>query len=203
MNYDAYIANVDAEFGRLVETLQSQGALENTYIVVTSDHGESFERGFDGHISPLLFEPLTNIPLLIAAPGQQERQDIFSPTSCVDVLPTLLSLANQAVPAWCEGQLLPGLGGNPDSQRSIFSVEAATNPAFAPLKTVSVAMRKGNYKLTYYSGYQDHDIFELYDLEKDPEELVDLYAANPAVASLLKEELLAGLQTADTPYQRK
>jgi hypothetical protein len=202
-NYDAYIANLDAEFGRLVKTLENQGALENAYIVVTSDHGESFERGVDGHTTPLLFEPLTNVPLVITMPGQKERQDIYAPTNCVDVLPTLLSLAGQPVPDWCEGTLLPGLGGTPDMQRSIFTIEAATTPAFAPLKTASIAMRKGNYKLTYYTGYLDHDIFELYDLDADPEELTDLYPAGPAVAKTMKEELLDRLQAANAPYERK
>lgn len=203
MNYDAYIANVDAEFGRLIENLESRGKLENTYILVTSDHGESFERGVDGHITPLLFDPLTNVPLIVAAPRQSARQDIYTPTNCVDILPTLLSIAGQPVPAWCEGICLPGLGGTADSQRSIFTIEAATNPAFAPLKTVSVAVRKDNYKLTHYTGYEQQDIFELYDIEADPEELTDLYPSGLAVAKTLKEELLDRLQTANAPYQKK
>lgn len=202
MNYDAYIANVDAEFGRLLETLASQGALDNTYIIVTSDHGESFERGLDGHITPLLYEPLTNVPLLVAAPGQTARQDIYSPTNCVDILPTLLSLTGQPLPDWCEGTILPGLGGTTDPQRSLFSVEAATNPAFAPLNTVSVALRKDNYKLTFYKGFSQQDFFELYDLATDPEEMTDLFPANPAVAQTLKEELLDRLHESNKPYLR-
>lgn len=203
MNYDAYIANVDAEFGRIIAALESQGQLDNTYVIVTSDHGESFERGLDGHISPLLFEPLTHIPLLVAAPGQTARQDVTTPTSCVDILPTLLALTGQPIPDWCEGAPLPGLGGRPDPQRSLFTVEAAHNPAFAPLNTVSVALRKDNYKLTAYRGYRDADIFELYDLAADPEELTDLFPAAPAIAKPLQTELLDRLQTANAPYQKK
>lgn len=203
MNYDAYIANVDDEFGKMIAVLESQGKLENTYIIVTSDHGESFERGLDGHISPLLFEPLTNIPLLVAAPGQTRRQDVITPTSSVDILPTLLELSGQPVPNWCEGTRLPGLGGIPDPQRNIFTIEAATNPAFSPLNTVSIALRKENYKLTAYKGYLDEDLFELYDLDTDPDELTDLFPSNPAVAKTLQAELLDRLHTANTPYQRK
>jgi len=202
MNYDAYIANVDAEFGKMIEALRSQGKLDNTYIIVTSDHGESFERGLDGHITPLLFEPLTHIPLLIAAPGQTARQDILTPTSCVDLLPTLLSLAGQPAPDWSEGTLLPGLGGTPAPQRSLLTIEAATNPAFAPLTKVSVALRQENYKLTYYTGYRAEPIFELYDLAADPEEMNDLFPSGPAIAKTLQSELLDRLQTANTPYQR-
>ncbi len=201
-NYDSYVANVDAEFGRMIEALTNQGALENTYVVVTADHGESFERGVDGHTTPLLFQPLTNIPLLIAAPGQTARQDIYTPTSCVDVLPTLLTLASQPVPEWCEGTLLPGLGGTPDPERSLFTVEAASNPAFSPLKIATVAMRKNQYKLIYYTGYKSGDSFELYDLENDPEELLDLYRTQTELASSLSGELLAKLDSVNQKYQR-
>lgn len=203
MNYDAYIANVDAEFGRLIESLDTQGKLENTYIIVTSDHGESFERGLDGHISPLLFEPLTHIPLLISAPGQTVRQDVTVPTGCVDILPTLLSFARLPVPDWCEGTILPGLGGAPNPQRSIFTIEAATNPAFAPLQRVSVALRKDNYKLTCYKGHYAGEIYELYDLANDPDELTDLFSEDPAIAKTLQTELLDRLHAADAPYKRQ
>ena len=202
-NYDEYVANVDAEFGRLVETLQAEGKLENTHIIVTSDHGENFERGVDGHITPLLYEPLTNIPLLISAPGQTARVDIDAPTSCIDVLPTLLSLAQSPIPDWCEGTILPGLGGTYNPQRSTFTVEAATNPAFAPLKTASIAMRQDNYKMIYYMGHKPGDTFELYDLHADPEELTDLFPANPAIAKKMKDELLTKLQAANAPFEKK
>ncbi len=202
MNYDAYIANLDNEFGKMMNALESQGKLDNTCIIVTSDHGESFERGFDGHITPLLFEPLTHVPLLVAAPGQENRRDIYAPTNCVDILPTLLSLAGHPIPDWCEGKILPGLGGVDDPTRSIFSVEAATNPAFAPLQRVSVALRKENFKLTLYRGYRDEDLYELYDLATDPEELTNLFPLNPSVLNVLKEELLERLSMADSPYQK-
>jgi arylsulfatase A-like enzyme len=201
-NYDEYIANVDAEFGRLIDSLDAQGILENSYLVLTSDHGENFERGQDSHITPLLYEPLINIPLMISAPGQRSRSDIVSPTNSVDVLPTLLHLTGHDIPDWCEGALLPGLGGKEDIERSMFAVEAKSNPAFSPLKTFTIVMRKGNYKLIYYKGYESEESFELYDLGSDPEELSNLYSAQTAVANRLKDELLAKLNSVNQAYQR-
>jgi len=176
--------------------------LEKSYLVLTSDHGESFERGQDSHITPLLYETLTNIPLMISAPRQHTRSDISAPTNSVDVLPTLLHLIGREAPDWCEGVLLPGFGGKEDAERSTFTVEAKSNPAFSALKTVTVAMRRGGYKLIYYSGYEGEVSFELYDLDNDPEELVDLYPAQTAVASRLKDELLAKLDSVNRPYKR-
>jgi arylsulfatase A-like enzyme len=131
-----------------------------------------------------------HVPLLVSAPGQQTRQDVYSPTNSVDVLSSLAHLAGRPAPDWAEGTLLPGLGGREDPQRSTFSVEAKSNPSFGELKQATVAMRKGVYKLIYYTGYEPQDSFELYDLESDPEELVDLYPAGPDVARSMSTELL-------------
>jgi arylsulfatase A-like enzyme len=195
--YDEYVATVDSEFGRFLDGLEQSGHLDNTYVIVTADHGEMFERGEKGHETVLLFDPITHIPLIISAPGQKERKDIYSPTNSVDVLPTLLHLAGREIPERCEGVLLPGLGGKEDIERSTFSVEAKRNPAFAPIKIGTVAMRKGKYKMIYYTGYGQEDLFELYDLENDLEELTDLYSTQPAIAASMREELLASLRAAN------
>jgi len=201
-NYDKYIANLDAEFGRLIDGLEANGLLDNSYVIVTSDHGEMLERGEDGHVTPLLYAPLTQVPLLISAPGQRSRTDIYSFTNSVDVLPTLLHLTGREVPEWCEGALLPGLGGKADPDRSTFTVEAKSNPAFAPLTMASIAMFKGTHKLIYYTGYEGEDSFELYNLESDPEELVDLYPGQPEIAGQMKSELLAKLAAENQKLKR-
>ena len=201
-NYDEYVANVDAEFGRLVESLEARGVLDQSYLIVTSDHGESFERGVEGHVTKLLYEPLTHIPLMISAPGQQDRRDIYSPTNHVDLLPTLLHLAGKPAPDWTEGRLLPGLGGSEDLERPTFTIEAKANRAYAPLTTATVAMVRGAYKLIYYTGYEKEDTFELYDLQNDYEELNDLYVHQPALAKPLEEELIETLNSANARYPK-
>ncbi len=196
-SYDEYIATTDDEFGRFMDGLEQAGILDNTYLIVTADHGEMFERGEKGHDSLLMYDPVLHIPLIISAPGQKERKDVYSPTNSVDVLPTLLHLTGREVPEWCEGVLLPGLGGKEDPKRATFSVEAKQNPAFTPIKKGTIVMRKGKYKLIYYTGYEDQDSFELYDMENDLEELTDLSPTQPALVASLREELLTRLHAAD------
>jgi arylsulfatase A-like enzyme len=200
--YDQFIANVDAEFGRLMNTLEKNGVLDNSYVVLTADHGESFERGVQYHITRVLYEPLTHIPLLISSPGQSKRQDIDTPTSAVDVVPSLLNETGHPVPDWIEGKLLPGFGGVEDEQRGLFTVEAKENPAFAPLNKATVSMVKGPYKMVYYTGYEPQDSFECYDLEKDHEELTDLSSVQPAFMKTMQDELLEKLNTVNAPYRK-
>ena len=198
--YDEFIASADDEFGRLLDFLESRKILDNSYVIVTADHGELFERGERGHISPLLYEAGIRIPLLISAPGQTSRQDVHTPTNSVDLLPTLVHLSGHPLPDWREGELLPVLGGQEIPGRSMYTLYALKNPAFKALFRFSVAMRKDNYKMIFYRGYYAEDHFELYDLEQDPEELNDLYPGNPAIAVQLREELLTKLEKVNAGY---
>jgi arylsulfatase A-like enzyme len=201
-HYDEYVAYTDAEFGRLYDFMAQTGMLDSTYVVVTSDHGEMFERGILYHTTETLYDPVIRIPLLISKPGQRHREDVDTPTSCVDLLPTLLQATGQEIPDWCEGELLPTLGGREDdSDRSVFSVEATSNSKQAPLTKGTVALVKGQYKLIHYFGYSGYeDEYELYDLVNDPEETEDLFLMRKSVAADLQSELKEKLKEVNQPY---
>ncbi len=190
--YDAYIASWDAEVSRLFRHLQESGLLERSYVVVTADHGELNERGERGHFTPMIFDPLIHIPLAIFQPGQKRRKDVYAYTNAVDVLPTLAHLTGKPVPDWLEGELLPGLGGEENPERSIYSMDAKSNASFAPLTKTSLSLTKSGHRLTYYC-YPDDGQFEFYNLEEDPEEMRDLYPSQPALAEMMKDELLQKL----------
>jgi N-acetylglucosamine-6-sulfatase len=158
-----------------------------------------------GHLTPLLYEPLLHIPLLISRPGQHTREDVFAPTNNVDILPTLLQLTGQPIPEWIEGQVLPPFSEQPpDEERSIFAVEAKSNPKLAPLtRKVTVAMIKESNKLIYYIGYPDlEDQHELYNLADDPQELNNLYNSEKSLAALMQAELEEKLRQVNIPYDR-
>lgn len=202
-NYDEYIANVDNEFGRLMERLEQDGILDNTWLIVTADHGQLFERGTVGHATKLLFDPVIHIPLLIRAPGQSARQDVYLPTSNTDILPTILALAERQIPTDLEGQLLPGLGGAEEPGRPIVSMEALQSRAFASLENATLSMRKGDWKLIRYFGYAGNpELYELYHLREDPFEMNEQSQQTPRVAKQMKAELLTLLDEANRPFQR-
>jgi len=193
--YDEFILYADAEFGRFMDQTEKRGLLDNTIVVFTSDHGEMFERGILEHVSPTLFEPLVRIPLVIFVPGQRERVDVESPTSCVDVLPTLLHATGAPVPPWTEGQVLPPLSGRDLSEdRSIFTMDTKENYKNSDLRIGTVGLIKGRYKLVHYFGYEGFDNeYELFDLENDPEEIENIYASS-SMLKTLKDELLEKLR---------
>jgi arylsulfatase A-like enzyme len=205
LEYDEFILYCDREFGRLYNDLESKGLLENTWLILTSDHGEMFERGISGHGSKVLYQPVVRIPLIIFEPGRQARQDIHDSTSAVDLVPTLAHLTARKTPDWTEGRILPPYTNTPqDPNRNVFVVQAIDNPPEARLTQASTVLIKEDYKLHYYFGYPEApngELVRLYDLKSDPEELIDLYSSRKGIASELLNELKSKLAEADQPYQ--
>jgi arylsulfatase A-like enzyme len=205
--YDEFILYVDREFGRFYDALEANGLLDNTWVVLTSDHGEMFERGISAHSTNALYQPVIRIPLLIFEPGRTSGVDIRASTSAADVLPTLAHVTGHPAPAWTEGMILPPFGNEAlDPNRHIYVVRAAKNPENKPLTSASTLLVKGKYKLLYFFGYPDRGVDELvklYDLEADPEELSDLSSAEKDLTAGMLGELKSRLDEVNRPYRKK
>ena len=201
--YDEYVTSWDSEIGRLFDFLSESGLTENSYIFITSDHGELFERGIKGHFTKLIYDPIIRVPLIVSRPGQTTREDIHSLTSSVDIVPTVMSVLGQSVPDWAEGKLLPGLGGVESQHRSIFSVDAKYNSSFTPLRNYSISITRDAHRFIHYSyPKDDYEKYEFYDLSNDPNELEDLYPAKPSLALDMQDELLQKIEEVNKPFHR-
>jgi len=204
--YDEYILYVDSEFGRFYDHLEENGLLDNTWLILMSDHGEMFERGIEGHRTPVLFEPIVRVPLVIFEPGRQSRVDIYENTSAVDILPTILHLTGQKPAGWTEGSVLPPFDSNEEANdRSIYVVQPERSEQYGPLTIATVVVKKGDYKLTYYYGYEElagNERIELYNIKDDPEELNDLYAVEKEIGQELLDEVKRKLEEVNIPYRR-
>ena len=203
--YDEYILYVDREFGRFYNHLEQNGLLENTWVVLTSDHGEMFERGIEGHRTPVLYESVVRVPLLIFEPGRTSRTDIYENTSAVDLLPTLLHVTGEQPAGWTEGTVLPPFAPEaPDPERSVYVMQPERSEQYGPLTIATLSIRKGDYKLLYFYGYKElgeaGERVELYNLRDDPEELNDLYDVEQEIGRELLNELKAKLKEVDAPY---
>lgn len=164
----ARMTEVDAQLGRLIEKIEAAGALDNTLIIVTSDHGRHLgAHGLDGHNFGA-FEEIYNIPLLISGPGVRSDSVTDARVGLHDLCPTLLELADaERIVA-------------PDS-RSF--AEALSNESAASRFSTGYAEYHGTrYRLTqriYWEGdwkfvFNGFDFDELYNLAEDPHEMRNL-----------------------------
>jgi len=203
--YDEFILYVDREFGRLYDYLAESGLIDDTYVVLTSDHGELFERGIRGHLTLTLHQPIIRVPLMIYEPGRTTRDDIYTPTSAIDVLPTLMHLTGQGIPDWIEGGLLPPYSQpTPDQNNGVYALQARRTNVGNPIYEGTVMLVDNGYKLMYYFGYEElaetGEMIEFFDIENDPEELNNLAAAQKGLADEYVGEILEKLAIVNEPY---
>jgi len=169
--YDANLRYADFLVSQLVARLTEMGRMDDTVVLVTSDHGESFwEHGRYGH-AHFLHEHLVHVPLVIRVPEAMgiEPRVVDDLVELVDLFPTLVELFGISPPDGLEGDsLVPMMRGEPAS---------VTASGFAQdgwLERVAVfdQQRKAIFEA-------DHDTMGLqlegyFDLQKDPAEQVDL-----------------------------
>lgn len=170
--YDGTISFFDDQLGRLLDGLQGLGLLDNTLLVVTSDHGEQFgEHGKWTHTNSL-YEEVMRVPLLMRYPGVLPAgRVVTTPVLHLDVLPTILDLAGLAIPEGLSGVPLRNIitPSSPIPPRDIFSeVNGAIFDPAHPLYWYAAradlrAIQRDGYKLIHRLGRDDGD--ELYLLE--------------------------------------
>jgi arylsulfatase A-like enzyme len=201
--YDEFILYCDDEFGKLYNSLKQSGLLEDTWLVLTSDHGELFERGIIGHSTSALYQPVVRVPLLIFEPGRTEGMDIYDHTSAIDLLPTLTHVTGEPLPDWTEGLILPPFAPAPRMpDRNVYVVRATENGQYDPFSMASLALVRGDYKLHYYFGYKQtpDGLVKLYNIKSDPEEMTDLATVKRETTAELFNELKQKLKEVDEPY---
>ncbi len=106
--YDAEIRELDDAFGDFMDRLRRSGALENTLVVITADHGEEFaEHGQFNH-SNSLYEEQLRVPLILIPPADGALASVApdAPAMAVDVAPTIAQIVDAPVPRGWSGRSL-------------------------------------------------------------------------------------------------
>ncbi len=198
--YDAEIGYVDAMLAELLDFLDSQGALENTLILITADHGENIgDHGLMDH-QYCVCETLAHVPLLIHYPAAFPPGRDASPIQHTDLLPTLLELAEVAIPGHLPGHSL--LHALPPARPQIVQYTAAHRHRFARRHPRFDPASKG-YHRTYDAILQDGfklvrshtgEVW-LYDLTQDPDESHNLAQARPDRVTALAAALTSWLES--------
>ena len=187
--YDNSIRWVDRVLGSLIREIDARGLREKTLIVVAADHGEAFgEHGREGHARDVYGE-VTTTPWILSLPFRLEPGIVVdAATENIDLWPTLLDLLG-----------LPALEGA-DGRSRVPEIMAAARGEAAPQDgdahfahldqawgrrgqepSPMISVRQGRYRLVHRASAEA----ELYDLESDPREQVDVAAQQPDVLERL------------------
>jgi arylsulfatase A-like enzyme len=199
--YDEMVLYADHTVGDFLDWLDQTGRLDRAIVIVSSDHGESFEHGWFGHTGPNLYNDLIHIPLLIHVPGQRQGLRIDQIAQQADLLPTLLDLVGAPIPSWTDGtSLKPVLEGKRLPQRSIFSMNLEPDRVFDPISKGTVAIIDDEYK---YVNRLDTRQEELYRYPTDAEEAHNLIGSEPAVAKRMRDLLFNKLEEVNKRFASK
>lgn len=172
--YFGMVAEVDAQMGRMIDTLKARGDWDNTVVIFTSDHGEMLgDHGLLGKGG--FYREGQHIPLLIRAPGAAPGQvDGF--TSSADLFPTLLDLMGQAGGHAPDGtSLMPALAGEDRAGRDWALWEFDFRHALGDERRAAMGLDARACHLMVLRTARAHYVHSpafpplLFDLEADPD----------------------------------
>ena len=193
-HYLAFTTFQDALFGKLIDTLEKKGELENTYILYLSDHGDyAGAHGLWAKGLPC-FKEAYHIPAMIGGGGIRGQRTVDEFVSIADFAPTILDFAGVVPPESMTGEsLLPFIRQTPlESWRTEIYTQTNGNELYGIQRAV------WNRKWKYVFNGFDYD--ELYDLENDPHEMKNLIgdpSMNPVIRDMCKKMWQFAYRTGD------
>lgn len=179
-HYDEAIEYLDFELERFVQRLKQSPKTSNSLLIITGDHGESFERGFLNHGEDL-YESSIHVPLIIHFPGQTTGYRSSEPVQSIDISPTILHAAGIAVPNWADGSALDGHENLLDRVRVVTNYKDPVGHKIYDLPT-KLAIRRNGLKLIVSCAAARA---ELYDIDQNPSESKDLSTRQTAAVKEL------------------
>lgn len=167
--YYASITEIDAQFGRLIDRVEAAGQLDNTIVVVTSDHGEAL--GAHGLYCKNFsaFEEIYTIPMITAGPGIAQNMVTDARVGLHDLCPTILELSGSPPIDHPDSRSFAPVLRDPKSHEAGHTTGYAEYFGGRMILTQRVVW-DGPWKFVF-NGF---DFDELYNLDDDPGEMVNL-----------------------------
>jgi arylsulfatase A-like enzyme/Tfp pilus assembly protein PilF len=199
--YRGAVAFTDAQVGRVLSFLKDRGLSDRTIVIVSGDHGESLgEHGEETH-GFFVYESSMHVPLIMHAPfSLTAGRRVSLPVRTADILPTVLDLLQLPVPESLAGvSLAPLLAGAKELPKPTEGYAEAMYPLHHYGWSELIASRSERYKLI------DAPRPELYDLERDPKELKNIFEERRSVGDAMLRNLRAQkrLMAANAPATPK
>ncbi len=191
--YWAATSYIDAQIGRLLDELDRLQLRDKTVVILWGDHGWQLgEHGF--WCKHTNYEVAARVPLIISIPGQPHRGARPSGlVEFVDIFPSLAEACGLPAPRGLEGISFLPLVKDPqrDWKKAVFHVYPRNMPGHGA--ALGRAMRTDRYRLVQWSpNKSDYCEYELYDLQADPDENVNI--AQRPEASEIRQQLIKQLE---------
>ena len=206
-HYAANVSMIDEKIGAILGTLRERGLLDNSIIIFTSDHGEAI--GEHGHIQKwTMYDVSVKVPLIFWAPGKV-RQGATSDAlvQLMDIAPTILESASIAPPENWQARSMAGLLSSADAPEIREAVYSELTRGHIQTASEFICMRRDKkWKIVWYLGETDG---ELYDMENDPAELVNLWTSpehaevRQSQDDLIREEMIRNMVHAQSRPMEK
>jgi arylsulfatase A-like enzyme len=199
--YDEFVRYCDKQFQYLIAQLTKRKGLRNSIIILSSDHGESFQHGAIQHSGFHLYEQVTHIPLIIKEFQQAEGRIINDVVEQIDIPATILEFTGVPIPLWMEGRsLVPLIHGEKISSKPALSMTLMRNPVHkSQITKGTIAVWEGDYKLIHYL---EKDKNMLFNLRQDPEEIHNLFDIEPDISQRLLVLIKENLEKANEKISR-
>lgn len=202
--YDAEIAHNDRSIGALADQYKTLGLLDNTLVVIASDHGEEFwEHGLGAH-GHSLYSELIHVALMMWNPKLiPQGRRVTDTVQLIDILPTVLELLGVKPSSGMEGRsLVPLLAGGhlnpaaPAMSTKLALPHAKPGGAVPENSTDTVARVEAEWKLIYRLQADKAKMkqLELYDRRSDRADRTDVAAQHADVANRIKLDVLKWIE---------
>jgi arylsulfatase A-like enzyme len=194
VRYDASIAFVDHEIGKLIKSLYEWNLFDKTLVLITGDHGESLgEHGifFDHHG---LYDVSIRVPLIIEYSKLPKNKRVKGLVQHSDIAPTILDIIGVDIDRMnFNGKtLLPLINGKKEHLHSAIYAEEADTERKIAIRTEDykyIVGKSENEATCRYCGYLHGGMQELYDLNKDPKELQNIVDEKVDTSEDLRKQL--------------
>ena len=191
--YGVEVRYVDSQIGRVSEALEQSGRAESTMIAIVADHGQGLgDHEWGGH--RILYQEQVRVPLVMVVPGEVQQPVVSELVRSMDIAPTILDYLGLEIPEGTTGASLRNLmNGVPEEGRYAFADqingldENAGMVRLRPYDMYLYVAMDARWKLTYRPLHPAFN--ELYDLENDELELVNVFDEHPDVVLRLMKQL--------------
>tara|TARA_B110000238_G_C16087979_1_gene422483 strand:- start:725 stop:1543 length:819 start_codon:yes stop_codon:yes gene_type:complete len=173
--YDASLGYVDSEINRIIKFLKDNQLIDNTLVVIFSDHGTEVGENCNRSLTCSFYDEYVRVPLIFYSP-QIKPKSIDTNISLIDLAPTVLDLMGLEIPSYFKGS--PVYKDSMTKRHYTMLENAGRGPCDIMRKPLNISFRNNDWKFIYselpaLEGKESFEV-ELYEIKVDNSEVFDV-----------------------------